>query len=85
MDEVTEVWITTKDNPYDPFTQYEDWEAWDIQKGYHTDSYVGRIAKTSKALTELDMMLEIERAIDEIIKLNPLDIYVKVYEDDFLN
>lgn len=81
MENVTEVWITTKDNPYNPFTQYDEWEAWDIQKGYHTNSYVGRIAKTSVALSEADQMLEIERAIDEILELNPLDIYEKVYNN----
>ena len=66
--------ITTFDNPFDPFDQFDSWYAYDEEKGYHTCSYLGRIAKTSEQLTEE----EIERAIDEIIKYDFRNIYKKV-------
>lgn len=73
-----ETWITTKDNPFDFFTQFDDWFLFDESKGYHTCSYVARIAKTSNDLSELDNEIEIERAIDEILELNLTGNYKKI-------
>lgn len=36
--------LTTKDNPFNPKTQYENWKAWDEQKGYYTEAYLARVA-----------------------------------------
>ena len=70
--------ITTFDNPYDPFEQFDSWYAFDEEKGYHTCSYLGRIAKTSEQLTDKENEIETERAIDEIIKYDFRNIYKKV-------
>lgn len=75
---VEEYMLTTTDNPYDPFTQFDDWYDYDESKGYHTCSYLARIAKTSDDLSEEDNAIEINRAIDEICSLNILGIYKKV-------
>lgn len=75
--------ITTLDNPYNPFTQFDEWYAFDEAKGYHTCSYLARIAKTSNELSEKENLIEQEKAIDEIISLNLLGIYKKVKESDF--
>lgn len=74
--------LTTIDNPYNPFTQFDEWFAFDESKGYHTCSYLARIVKSSDELSEADESLAIESAIDEIIKLNVLGIYKKVSKDD---
>ena len=60
--------LTTFDNPFDPFTQFDLWFQFDEEKGYHSCSYLGRIAKTSDSLSDSENDKEIERAIDEIIK-----------------
>ena len=39
--------LTTVDNPFDPFEQFTSWFMFDEEKGYHTCSYLGRIARTS--------------------------------------
>lgn len=70
--------LTTKDNPYNPFKQFANWFRFDIEKGYNSCAYLGRIAKTSDELSEEDNETEIERAIDEIIKYDFLNIYIKV-------
>lgn len=70
--------LTTIDNPFDPFTQFDEWLAFDEQKGYKTCEYLGRIAKTSSELSDLDQKQEVEKAIDEIIELDVLGIYKKV-------
>jgi len=77
-----EVMLTTIDNPFDPFTEYEEWYRFDEDKGYHSTSYLARIAKTSPELSEEDYRLEVENAIDDIIRLNILGIYKKVEKDD---
>lgn len=70
--------ITTKDNPFNYFTDFDNWYAFDEQKGYHSLSYLARIAKTSEQFTDLENEEEIERAIDEIIKYDFMNMYVKV-------
>jgi hypothetical protein len=65
-----DIWITTTDNPFDFFTQFDDWYQFDESKGYHTCSYVARIAKVSNDLSELDNYIEIARAIEEILNFN---------------
>ena len=70
--------LTTIDNPYDPFTQFDDWFAFDEQKGYHPCAYLARLANTSDELSDEENDAEIEKAIDSIVKLNVLGIYRKV-------
>lgn len=60
--------LTTKDNPFDPFTQFNEWYNFDIDKGYNSCGYLDRIANTSDQLSDEENAREIERAIDEIIK-----------------
>lgn len=70
--------LTTFDNPYDPFEQFDSWYMFDLDKGYNSSSYLDRIARTSDQLTEEENDKEIERAIDEIIKYDFMNIYKKV-------
>ena len=60
------------------FEQFTSWFLYDEEKGYHTCAYLGRIARTSDALTDEENELEIERAIDEIIKYDFRNVYKKV-------
>lgn len=75
---MAKVSLTTFDNPFDPFEQFEDWFRFDQDKGYNTCDYLGRIARISDQLSEEENDQEIERAIDEIIKYDFLNIYKKV-------
>ena len=70
--------LTTFDNPFDPFEDFTSWWMFDIEKGYNTCSYVDRIAHVTDDMTQKEVNEEIERAIDEIIQFNPLNIYKKV-------
>ena len=74
----TECRLTTFDNPFDPFDDFTSWWLFDNEKGYNTCGYLDRIAHVSDDMTQKEVNEEIERAIDEIILLNPLNIYKKV-------
>ena len=67
--------LTTTDNPFDPHTQFDEWNAYDMGKGYHTLSYLARVANYSNDLSQVDRERVIDEAIDEIVELNVLGIY----------
>ena len=73
--------LTTFDNPFDPFTQFDSWFAFDVEKGYYSCSRLARIAKLSDELSEKEVDEEIERAIDEIIEYDFLNVYKKVKQN----
>jgi len=77
--------LTTIDNPFNPFTQFDEWIAFDNEKGHDTCNYLARIAKTSDELSDEDNELAITRAQDEIVELNILGIYKKVTPNDYKN
>lgn len=70
--------LTTVDNPYNPFEQFTSWFLFDEEKGYHSCAYLGRIARTSNQLSDEENDLEVERAIDEIIRYDFRNIYRKL-------
>lgn len=70
--------LTTFDNPFDPFEKFSDWFRFDTDKGYNSCAYLARIARTSEQFSDEENNQEIERAIDEIIKYDFMNIYRKV-------
>lgn len=78
---MVEYMLTTEDNPFNPFTQWDEWFAYDAALGYHTPAYLGRVVNTSYDLSEADQSVAINNAIDEIVKENILGIYKKVSQD----
>lgn len=73
--------LTTFDNPYNPFTQFDKWFMFDTEKGYDSCGYVGRIAHGSDELSDEENVDEIERAIDEIIKYDFTNMRKKIYDN----
>jgi hypothetical protein len=73
--------LTTIDNPYDPFDEFDEWFAFDSRMGYHSSSYLGRIVVTSNEISDVDQHLAIEQAIDEIILENVNGKFLKVCRD----
>ena len=78
----TEVMLTTFDNPYGPFDDFISWWMFDTEKGYNTCGLLARIARYSEEYSTVEDKVETERAIDEIIKHDFLNMYTKVTRDD---
>lgn len=70
--------LTTIDNPYDPFTQWDEWFDWDQAAGYYTPAYLARVVMTSDQLSDADQEQAIVDAIDEIVSENVTGKYKKV-------
>jgi len=73
-----EYMLTTVDNPFDPFTQFDEWLTYDIQMGYNTTAFLARVANVSNELSEPDQQLAIQLAIEEICEENVSGMWRKV-------
>lgn len=77
-----EVWLTTIDNPYDPFTQFDEWKHFDEdEKGYNSLAYLARISQATIDMPEKQYNQEVESAINEIVYYDLLGLYKKVKKD----
>lgn len=70
--------LTTIDNPFDPFTEFDAWFQFDEEKGHHTCQFLAKVSRTSSEMSDSDYEKEIDRAIDEIVKYNVRGIDRKV-------
>ena len=73
--------LTTLDNPFSPFTQYDEWFQYDVAHGHHTCAYLARIAKVSDDLSPIDEAVAIDNAMNEIVDLNLSGLHIKVSKD----
>lgn len=74
--------VTTIDNPFNPFDDFTSWLMFDTEKGYYSSSKLARLTKLTDDMTEKEESEEIERAVDRLIEIDPLDIYIKVVKED---
>lgn len=83
-----EVRITSIDNPYDPFTQWDQWLLYDNLKGYHTCERLASVTVISEQLSDQETFDSVERGIEELMKfgcINKLGVtieYKKVYKNN---
>ena len=74
--------ITTSDNPFDYFDDFENWFNFDFNlKGYCTCNLLAVYAKTSSALSPADNEALIDLACDQLLKDYPNGVLG--YEDVF--
>ncbi len=75
---MSEVYLTTFDNPYDPRSDFDHWYMFDELKGYCSCGLLARIANISDSMTDEENEREKERAIDEIIRYDFENRYKKI-------
>ena len=73
--------LSTSDNPFNPFDQWKEWLAFDMAHGYNSCGLLARFAISSNDLSDEDQQIAIESAIDDIVELNPLGIFIKVEKE----
>lgn len=76
--------LTTVDNVWNPFTNFDEWFAFDITNEHYSCQRLAKLALISEELSEEENRQEIERAVDRIIELDPTKEYVKVYKDTYI-
>ena len=79
-----EVMLTTIDNPYNPFEQFDLWLLFDKEKGYNTCEYLARIVNLTNDMSEKEIEVATDKAIDDIIVNDPFGIYKKVTIEDII-
>ena len=77
-----DVMLTTIDNPYDPFEDFDKWFIEDSIRGHNTCGLIDRIATTSDSFGESRNARIMEAAYDEIIKNDLEQKYKKVYRKE---
>lgn len=80
-DDVVPMLLSTTDNPYNPFGQFDEWYAYDEDHGYHTSSYVARLTFLGEALSDRENQIAINDAVRKIYQSNPKGLYVIYYGD----
>lgn len=73
--------LTTTDNPFDPFTEPDEWYQYDATCGHGASALVARLAATSWSLSDEENDAIIDEAMDRIIEDDPTGLYKKVYKE----
>lgn len=73
--------LTTIDNPYNPFDDFTNWFKFDNDHGYGTCSYLARVSPSSSYFTDMENDQITNESIDQIIALDPFNIYKRVGRD----
>lgn len=76
-----QVALTTIDNEYNPIDQFDEWFKRDEELGYHSLCYLARITNNDRTLSSVQEDEDLERAIDEIVRLDPFGVYIKFVQE----
>lgn len=72
--------LTTVDNPFDPFTQWDEWLRYDRDQGYYTNEYLARVAATDEANSDEENRALLREAMKDIVANNPTQMWIITYE-----
>lgn len=75
--------LTTRDNPYNPFEQWDQWVAFDEKMEYFTCGLLARFSKDSSEEHENIRKMEIRRAMIKVLMYRS-DIYMIVTEGHYI-
>ena len=77
-----EFMLTTIDNPFNPFTETEEWMAYDLNHSFASACcQLARIQKTNALMSEIETEREENRAIIEIAEQNVTGTFRLIDED----
>lgn len=74
--------ITTIDNPYSPFDEFDDWWRYDRIHNYGTIEKLSRLSPNSDLFTDEENADETDKAVDRLMAIDILGIYKKAFKND---
>ena len=73
-DEVLDVMLTTYDNPYNPFTQWDEWYKYDTDNDYNTPELLAFVMATDDDLLDTEEELGLQAAaMNWIVDNGPIE------------
>lgn len=81
--EEEEYLLTTIDNPFNPFDEFQSWYEFDELSGYKTCEKIASLFGKTQTKTLVEEEKVINQVIDEIISNDFLNIYKKVKKSDY--
>ena len=82
-DDTLHIWVTTVDNPFDPFVDFDNWYRYDESKGYCTSGYLARYFNSETSdMSDTEYEARLSAAIDIILKNDVMDQYFKVTQEN---
>lgn len=84
---MSECLLTTTDNPYNPFDNFDEWYNYDLllarqQERPDVCSYLDRISRVNSLMPSGMYDKAVESAIDEIVEFNITGKYMKITEEE---
>ena len=67
--------LTTVDNPFNPFTHFDEWFAYDLRLGYNSCGLLAAYTVTSSELSEQDQALDTREGVRKLLKENPYGVH----------
>lgn len=72
---MSNLWVTTEDNPFDPFTQMDRWINYDTAQGYFTCAKLARLSRYStRNLSDGENSQAIEDACRDLLRNHPFTL-----------
>ena len=84
---IIETFLTTFDNPFDPFTSFGEWCSYDCQLGYNTCALIDRVYQAfvdEEEIDEEEIELKRVEAMKRIVSLMP-NVYKLIKKETFVN
>lgn len=78
---MAQIGITSKENPFDFFNDYNAWSNWESSHASYPMEWVARIESDYEVKFPDDEELNYERAIDDVVRLDPFQRYIKVTKE----
>ena len=75
--------LTTIDNPWSFFDDFDNWLAFDLSHGYNSCGVTARIANVTDDMSSVEARAETERAIKDFVKADPIALYT--YEEKLID
>lgn len=77
-----EFFITTADNRFNYFTEFDNWLEYDTKHGYYTLERLANLAKLGQGESEAEVQEDTDWAIARLLYLNPTGNYVLTFNNE---